>query len=49
MCASFTTFATFAISRRIISPTSPAEFGEMIRREMAKVAKVVKDAHIRVD
>lgn len=32
-----------------LTPTSPAEFGEMIRREMAKVAKVVKDAHIRVD
>jgi len=32
-----------------LTPTSPAEFGEMIRREMAKVAKVVKDANIRVD
>jgi tripartite-type tricarboxylate transporter receptor subunit TctC len=32
-----------------LTPTSPAEFSEMIRREMAKVAKVVKDAHIRVD
>ena len=32
-----------------LTPTSPAEFGAMIRREMAKVAKVVKDAHIRVD
>ena len=32
-----------------LSPTTPAEFGEMIKREMAKVAKVVKDANIRVD
>ena len=32
-----------------LQPTTPAEFGEMIRREMAKVAKVVKDANIRVD
>ena len=32
-----------------LTPTTPEEFGEMIRREMAKVAKVVKDAHIRVD
>jgi tripartite-type tricarboxylate transporter receptor subunit TctC len=32
-----------------LTPTSPAEFSEMIRREMAKVAKVVKDANIRVD
>jgi tripartite-type tricarboxylate transporter receptor subunit TctC len=32
-----------------LAPTTPAEFGEMIRREMAKVAKVVKDANIRVD
>jgi tripartite-type tricarboxylate transporter receptor subunit TctC len=32
-----------------LSATTPAEFGEMIRREMAKVAKVVKDANIRVD
>ena len=32
-----------------LTPTSPGEFGEMIRREMAKVAKVVKDAHLRVD
>jgi tripartite-type tricarboxylate transporter receptor subunit TctC len=32
-----------------LTPTSPVEFGEMIRREMAKVAKVVKDANIRVD
>src|SRR3954464_1376180 len=32
-----------------LTPTTPAEFGEMIKREMAKVAKVVKDANIRVD
>jgi len=32
-----------------ISPGTPAEFGELIRREMAKVAKVVKEAGIRVD
>jgi len=32
-----------------VSPGTPQEFGEMIRREMAKVAKVVKDAGIRVD
>ena len=32
-----------------LQPTTPAEFGEMIKREMAKVAKVVKDANIRVD
>jgi tripartite-type tricarboxylate transporter receptor subunit TctC len=32
-----------------LSATTPAEFGEMIRREMGKVAKVVKDANIRVD
>jgi tripartite-type tricarboxylate transporter receptor subunit TctC len=32
-----------------LSPTTPAQFGEMIKREMAKVAKVVKDANIRVD
>jgi tripartite-type tricarboxylate transporter receptor subunit TctC len=32
-----------------ISPGTPAEFGELIRREMAKVAKVVKQAGIRVD
>jgi tripartite-type tricarboxylate transporter receptor subunit TctC len=32
-----------------LQATTPAEFGEMIRREMAKVAKVVKDANIRVD
>src|SRR5215213_5299027 len=32
-----------------LSPTTPAEFGEMIKREMAKVAKVVKEANIRVD
>ena len=32
-----------------LSPTTPVEFGDMIRREMAKVAKVVKDANIRVD
>jgi tripartite-type tricarboxylate transporter receptor subunit TctC len=32
-----------------LSATTPAEFGEMIKREMAKIAKVVKDANIRVD
>ena len=32
-----------------ISPGTPAEFGELIRREMAKVAKVVKQAGIKVD
>lgn len=32
-----------------LQPTTPAEFGEMIKREMAKVARVVKDANIRVD
>jgi tripartite-type tricarboxylate transporter receptor subunit TctC len=32
-----------------IAPGRPAEFGALIRREMAKVAKVVKDAGIRVD
>jgi tripartite-type tricarboxylate transporter receptor subunit TctC len=32
-----------------LAPGSPAEFGEMIRREIAKVAKVVKEAGIRVD
>ena len=32
-----------------VSPGTPQEFGQMIRREMAKVAKVVKDAGIRVD
>ena len=32
-----------------IAPGRPAEFGALIRREMAKVAKVVKDARIRVD
>jgi tripartite-type tricarboxylate transporter receptor subunit TctC len=32
-----------------LQPTTPAEFAEMIKREMAKVAKVVKDANIRVD
>lgn len=32
-----------------LQATTPAEFGEMIKREMAKVAKVVKDANIRVD
>jgi tripartite-type tricarboxylate transporter receptor subunit TctC len=32
-----------------ISPGTPQEFGAMIRREMAKVAKVVKEAGIRAD
>ena len=32
-----------------LSPATPQEFGEMIEREMAKVAKVVKDANIRAD
>src|SRR5256714_4981018 len=32
-----------------IAPGRPAEFGALIRREIAKVAKVVKDAGIRVD
>jgi tripartite-type tricarboxylate transporter receptor subunit TctC len=32
-----------------ISPGTPQEFGEMIRREMSKVARVVKDAGIRID
>jgi tripartite-type tricarboxylate transporter receptor subunit TctC len=32
-----------------IAPGTPAEFGGLIRREMAKVAKVVKEAGIRVD
>jgi tripartite-type tricarboxylate transporter receptor subunit TctC len=32
-----------------LAPGSPAEFGDMIKREIAKVAKVVKDAGIRVD
>jgi tripartite-type tricarboxylate transporter receptor subunit TctC len=32
-----------------IAPGTPAEFGELIRREMGKVAKVVKQAGIRVD
>ena len=32
-----------------IQPGRPAEFGDLIRREMAKVAKVVKDANIKVD
>src|SRR4051812_39715024 len=32
-----------------LSATTPTEFSDMIRREMAKVAKVVKDANIRVD
>jgi tripartite-type tricarboxylate transporter receptor subunit TctC len=32
-----------------LAPGTPAEFGEMIRREIAKVAKVVKEAGIRVD
>jgi tripartite-type tricarboxylate transporter receptor subunit TctC len=32
-----------------VSPGTPQEFGAMIRREMAKVAKVVKEAGIRAD
>jgi tripartite-type tricarboxylate transporter receptor subunit TctC len=32
-----------------ISPGTPQEFGALIRREMAKVAKVVKEAGIRAD
>jgi tripartite-type tricarboxylate transporter receptor subunit TctC len=32
-----------------IAPGTPAEFGALIRREMAKVAKVVKDSGMRVD
>jgi tripartite-type tricarboxylate transporter receptor subunit TctC len=32
-----------------LSPTTPAQFGEMIKREIAKVGKVVKEANIRVD
>jgi tripartite-type tricarboxylate transporter receptor subunit TctC len=32
-----------------LSPTTPAEFGQMIKREMAKVAQVVKAANIKVD
>jgi len=32
-----------------ISPGTPQEFGEMIRREMAKVAKLVKEAGIHAD
>jgi hypothetical protein len=32
-----------------IAPGTPQEFGEMIRREMAKVAAVVKQANIRID
>ena len=32
-----------------ISPGTSAEFGELIRRERAKLAKVVKEAGIRVD
>jgi tripartite-type tricarboxylate transporter receptor subunit TctC len=32
-----------------LAPGTPAEFGDMIRREIAKVAKVVKEAGIRVD
>jgi tripartite-type tricarboxylate transporter receptor subunit TctC len=32
-----------------LSSTTPAEFGEMIKREIAKVGKVVKEANIRVD
>jgi tripartite-type tricarboxylate transporter receptor subunit TctC len=32
-----------------VAPGTPQEFGEMIRREMAKVAAVVKQANIRID
>jgi len=32
-----------------ISPGTPAEFAALIRREMAKVAKVVQDSGMRVD
>jgi tripartite-type tricarboxylate transporter receptor subunit TctC len=32
-----------------IQPGRPAEFGDLIRREMAKVTKVVKAANITVD
>jgi tripartite-type tricarboxylate transporter receptor subunit TctC len=32
-----------------LAPGTPAEFGDMIKREIAKVAKVVKEAGIRVD
>jgi len=32
-----------------LSPTTPAQFGELIKREIAKVGKVVKEANIRVD
>jgi tripartite-type tricarboxylate transporter receptor subunit TctC len=32
-----------------IAPGTSQEFAEMIRREMAKVAKVVKQANIRID
>jgi tripartite-type tricarboxylate transporter receptor subunit TctC len=32
-----------------ISPGTPQEFGALIRREMAKVAKVIKEAGIRAD
>jgi tripartite-type tricarboxylate transporter receptor subunit TctC len=32
-----------------VSPGTPQEFGAMIRREMTKVAKVVKEAGIRAD
>ena len=32
-----------------LAPGTPAEFGELIKREIAKLAKVVKEAGIRVD
>jgi tripartite-type tricarboxylate transporter receptor subunit TctC len=32
-----------------LAPGTPAEFGDMIKRELAKVAKVVKEAGIKVD
>jgi tripartite-type tricarboxylate transporter receptor subunit TctC len=32
-----------------VSPGTPQEFGAKIEREMAKVARVVKDAGIRAD
>jgi tripartite-type tricarboxylate transporter receptor subunit TctC len=32
-----------------VAPGTPQEFGEMIRREIAKVAAVVKQANIRID
>lgn len=32
-----------------ISPGTPAEFAALIRREIAKMAKVVQDSGMRVD